>query len=313
MPGWSEILQELTETSTVNRAPNFDGVRRKYLCALHSQTERSVILYASAWLQKTAPQSPTSIHDEDIQGLMEVCHELPGPNLDFILHSPGGSAETAESMVVYLRSRFDHIRVFVPQQAMSAATMIACAADEIVMGQHSFLGPTDPQFPFQTALGFRWVSAHDVLEQFDKAVAGSQKPDQVSAWMPMLSQYGPDLLINCETAVKLAEELVGVWLERYMLKQDDQSQKKAAGIAAWLASRQEFLSHGRHIPRDALEKKGLVVKRLEDDDDLQDLVLSVFHATTHALSQTNAVKIIENHMGRAFIKFDPELKPDQRS
>ena len=41
---------------------------------------------------------------------------------------------------------------------------------------------------------------------------------------------------------------------------------------------------------------------LEDDDKLQDLGLSVFHATTHTFAATPAVKVVENHAGRAFIK-----------
>ena len=83
-------------------------------------------------------------HDEDIHALMEVTAGLHSPDVDLILHSPAGSPEAAEAIVSYLRSRFTHIRVVVPQLAMFAATMIACAADEIVMGKHSFLGPTDP-------------------------------------------------------------------------------------------------------------------------------------------------------------------------
>ena len=44
------------------------------------------------------------------------------------------------------------------------------------------------------------------------------------------------------------------------------------------------------------------MENLEDDDKLQDLVLSVFHATTHTFDGTGAVKIIENQLGKAFIK-----------
>ena len=85
----------------------------------------------------------TSIGDEDMHALMEVSAGLHGLDLDLILHSPGGAPVAAEAIVSYLRSRFSHIRVIVPQLAMSAATMIACAADKIMMGKHSFLGPTD--------------------------------------------------------------------------------------------------------------------------------------------------------------------------
>jgi len=156
LPIWSEILAELNATSP----PDLDGVRRKYLHELHKYTGRNVILYASGWLQREdASPSLTSITDEDIHALMEVTNGLRGDALDLILHSPGGSPEAAEALVMYLRSRFERIRVIVPNLAMSAATMIACAADEIVMGPHSFLGPTDPQVALATPLGFRAVPA----------------------------------------------------------------------------------------------------------------------------------------------------------
>ena len=87
-----------------------------------------------------------------------------GDELDLILHSPGGSPEAAEAVVSYLRSCFSHVRVIVPQLAMSAATMIACSADEVILGKHSFLGPIDPQLVLPTSLGVRMVPAQAVLD-----------------------------------------------------------------------------------------------------------------------------------------------------
>ena len=63
-----------------------------------------------------------------------------------------------------------------------------------------------------------------------------------------------------------------------------------------------FKTHGRKISRDQLEKKGLRIQHLEKNQMEQDLFLSVFHAATHTFPVTPAVKIIENHNGRAFIK-----------
>ena len=82
----------------------------------------------------------TLIVDEDIQALMEVTEDLHSSSVDLILHSPGGSPEVAEAIVAYLRSRFRDIRVIVPNLAMSAATMIACSGNKIVMGKHSLFG-----------------------------------------------------------------------------------------------------------------------------------------------------------------------------
>lgn len=63
------------------------------------------------------------------------------------LQTLGDPAESAEAIVSYLRARFSHILVIVPQLAMSAATMIACAADEIVLGKHNVSRPMPTVHP----------------------------------------------------------------------------------------------------------------------------------------------------------------------
>ena len=303
MPIWSEILAELASTQEQGHPPDFDSVRRKYLAELHLHTQRNVILYASGWLQKNeVPPALVSIGDEDIQAFMEVSNGLEGDELDVILHSPGGSPEAAEAVVSYLRSRFSHVRVFVPQLAMSAATMIACAADEIVLGKHSFLGPTDPQLVLPTSLGVRAVPAQAILDQFDRAKQECADAAKLSAWLPMLNQFGPDLLVQCESALEMSKDLVRTWLETYMFKNRDDRSERAVEISDWLSGHDNFKSHSRHIPRTEVEERRLAVSRLEDDEVLQDLALSVFHATTHTFSGTPAAKIVESHTGRAFIK-----------
>ena len=303
MPIWSEILTELGETRDEGGVPNFDQVRRSYLTKLYQHTGNPVILYASCWLQKSdAPPALVSIGDEDIQALMEVSQGLTGDRLDLIMHSPGGSPEAAEAIVSYLRQRFSHIRIIVPQLAMSAATMIACAADEIVLGKHSFLGPTDPQILLPTSLGVRAVPAQAVLDQFDRAQEECADPAKLSAWLPMLGQYGPDLLVQCESALDMSRELVKTWLETYMFKNAADRVERADSVSEWLADHGHFKSHSRHISRDEVERRGLTVFPLEQDPELQDLALSVFHATTHTFAGTPAAKIVESHTGRAFVK-----------
>ena len=132
---------------------------------------------------------------------MEALYGIPETKLDLIVHSPGGSPEAAEAIVIYLRSKFEHIRVFVPHMAMSAATMIACAADEVVMGKHSFIGPIDPQLQLQTGLGVRLVPAQAIVDQFAQAVLECQDATKIRAWLPMLTQYGPDLLTPVKTPI----------------------------------------------------------------------------------------------------------------
>lgn len=319
MPTWGEILKELqAPAQNIQRriargelppgtpvTIDFDGVRRKYLRAIYEHTGRPVILYASSWTAPKLGVDPDllSITPEDVQGFMEVMHGLPEGNLDLILHSPGGLAEAAESLVSYLRSKFSHVRVFVPHAAMSAATMLACSGNIISMGKHSFLGPTDPQFILNTELGRMPYPAHAIMEQFELAkreCAGN--PAVLSAWLPMLRQYGPALIVRCQLAQELSEELVSEWLQQYMLRTYEDRVRKSKGIARELADHKKFKSHNRFINRKQARGLGLEIEDLEADQRLQDSVLSAFHAASHTFLATPAVKIIENHLGKAFIK-----------
>lgn len=307
MPTWSGTLTEI-QTLLASGVPNaLDVVRRKYLVGLHQHTGRNVILYASKFTQADpgTPPEAISINEEDLQGLMEVVHGL-GSNreLDLVLHSPGGSLEAAEALVNYLRSKFTHIRVIVPHLAMSAATMIACAADGILMGKHSFLGPTDPQLVIVTPTGPRLVAMQAILEQFADAVRECQDPRKLAAWAPMLSLYGPDLLVRCRNGSAMSEKLVADWLARYMFKSRPKKTARAKGkaIAGWLSNHGHFKSHARHIPRDQLEEKGLLIEHLEADQKVQELVLSLYHATTITFSLSAVVKMMENHLGRAYMR-----------
>ncbi len=216
MASWSEILLELKGLPSVPGVSNLDVVRRKYMGELHAKTGRNLILYATAWTAG-ANDEHAIITAEDIQGFMEVIHGLHGDSLDLILHSPGGSPEATEALVVYLRSKFRDIRVIVPHAAMSAATMLACAADRILMGRHSFLGPIDPQFVIRTELGISMVPAHAIIEQFEQAKHECKTdPASMTAWLPMLRQYGPALLVQCRLAQELSQKLVTAWLAAYM-------------------------------------------------------------------------------------------------
>lgn len=236
---------------------------------------------------------------------MECIHGLSGSNLDLILHSPGGSVTATESLVLYLRSKFEKIRVIIPHAAMSAATMFTCAADEILMGKHSFIGPIDPQFNLNTKLGPMSVPGQAILDQFKMAKEESlSDPKNLGVWLPIIEQYGPGLIIQVQNAQQLSKSLAAEWLEKYMFSDDADKKEKAQSISEILSDQANFKSHGRFINRDKAESYGLKIRYLEDDQVLQDNVLSVFHATTQTFDGTPAVKLIENHLGKAFVKIE---------
>lgn len=316
MPSWGQIGDEIQEIAREGATKGGlvledgkfvpDLIRQKYLARVSELTGRPTVLYATRWTVTGTGFAVTpdllSIEFEDVHGFMETLHGLTGDHLNLIIHSPGGNPSAALAIVNYIRAKFSRVTVFVPHLAMSAATMIACSADEIVMGRHSSIGPVDPQFMIQTPVGIRMVAAQAILDQFEKAKTECADQSKLAAWAPMLGQYGPDLLIACSNAQKLSQELVSDWLERWMLKEHENPKLKAAEVAKWLANHGEFKDHGRPISRDEALSHGLIVSRLEENQDLQDAVLSVYHATTHTFSMTSCAKIIENNVGRAFMK-----------
>jgi len=240
-----------------------------------------------------------------------VCRETPSI---LIIHSPGGSPEAAAAIVSYLRSKFADIRVIIPHTAMSAATMISCASNRIVMARHSFIGPIDPQFILQTKLGVMAVPAQAILDQFEMAREDCKNPDNMGAWLPILEQYGPALLVQCADAIDLSKRYVSDWLARFMFREYPEASGMAITIAERLSDHTTFKSHGHHISRDEAREIGLIIDNLEGDQTFQDLVLSIYHATTHTFNGSAAVKIIENQNGRAYIRLHgilPSLQQQQ--
>lgn len=294
MPSWNDVLNEIESSGSTH-----DILRRKYLSQLHAKTGRNVILYYSGWLQKSGIPgiSGLEVNDSDKNGFMAVIHGLDrGLGLDLILHTPGGSVAATESLVDYLKKMFGNdIRVIVPQLAMSAGTMIACAAKSIVMGKQSSLGPIDPQMG--------QIPAHGVVEEFETARKEIKKDlTNVPLWQPILAKYPPTLIGECQKAIAWANDIVEEWLKTGMLQNTQDPSAEAKRIVLELGDHSLMKSHARHLSADRCRNMGLIVEQLEDDNEFQDLVLSVHHACIHCLTATSATKIIENHQGKAFIQ-----------
>lgn len=301
MASWGEVLEEFSRSAAQNNGqPDNDGIRKRYLGQLAALTGRSTILYATAWMTKQGV-GDMSINLMDMQGMMEVCRGLPGPSLDIVLHSPGGTAEAASSIVTYLRQKYNDVRVFVPLAAMSAATMWAMAANRIVMGKHSQLGPIDPQVMYAQGNQVMPVPARTIIDQFEQAKKEiAADPASLGAWAPMIPQYGPGLLQMCETANALSKGLVRDWLKAYMFAGQPNPARKAERVAKFFGDFKQHKSHGVGIFRDVAKSKGLVIDDLETDQNLQDAVLSVFHATMLTFNFSPCIKLIENNLGRGF-------------
>ena len=88
----------------------------------------------------------SNISIEDSEAVLRAIRLTPDAQpIDVILHTPGGQVLAAEQIAKALSDRKGKVTVFVPHYAMSGGTIIALAADQIVMDANAVLGPVDPQ------------------------------------------------------------------------------------------------------------------------------------------------------------------------
>lgn len=307
MPSWNDLLSEFAQQPD-------DDARSAWLTS-HQQTSlqqvgairgaqddcRNVILYGSAFLQRpNFPAWMTGISAEDVNALMSVIYGMDcSKGLTLILHTPGGSINAAETIVAYLRSKFNDIEVIVPTYAMSAGTMISLASDRIIMGRQSQLGPIDPQL----SNGGPSMSARAIVEEFETAKADILADTKLAhLWAPILQSQGPSLLQESLNALAYGERMVATWLEFYMLKHDPAAATKAATIAKHFNDATAHKSHGRRIDRDEATAQGLAVEELEVDQPLQEAVLTAYHLMTIAFESSPAAKMFCSDAGRTFVK-----------
>ena len=298
MPNWNQLLNEINAAGSMH-----DVIRRRYLNKIFEITGRNVIIYYTGWLQKKGIASTeTEINDEDKNGFMTVIHELDrSSGLDLILHTPGGDMAATESLVDYLRSMFGtDIRAIVPQLAMSGGTMIACACKEILMGKQSSLGPIDPHFG--------GIPAHGVVEEFRRAKEEIREDtSSIAVWQPIIAKYNPTLIGECEKAIAWSNEMTREWLQTGMFASEQNPDSTIDNILKELGDHALTKSHARHLSIERCKEIGLKVCALEKDDKLQDAVLSLHHACMLTFSSTPAIKIVENHLGIAFIKIIQQM------
>lgn len=294
MPSWNDVLLEIQKNAADSP---IDRLRRRYLANLAKATGRNVIAYYSGWLTHPKPNPSLFINDEDKNALMAAVHELDrSKGLDLILHTPGGDVAAVESLVDYLRKMFGtNMRAIVPQLAMSGGTMLACACKKIIMGKQSNLGPMDPQVGAIPAAG--------VLAEFDQALKQIKAdPAALALWQQIIGKYHPTFLGTCQKAIEWSKSITIDWLVSGMFEGRPDGQERAERIVAGLTDGGMVLNHSRHIHLEALDDLGLDIDRMEDDDKLQDLILTVHHAFMHTFSMSTALKIVENHKGVAMVR-----------
>jgi len=150
------------------------------------------------------------INIEDSEQLLRAIRLTPDNiPIDLVLHTPGGLVLASEQIAHALQRHPAKVTVFVPHYAMSGGTMIALAADEIIMDENAVLGPVDPQIGQYPAIS--------ILKAVER-----KTPDQVDDRTLILADIA-------EKALQQVEETVYILLTKHF------DEEKARDIARVLS------------------------------------------------------------------------------
>ena len=209
------IRQKMLEASRLRLLSRMERARKSRVIALvHRQETMSLLGFP---LMKYIDVNDS----EDILRAIKLTD--PDVPIELIVHTPGGLVLAAGQVAHALRRHRAKVTVFVPHYAMSGGTLIALAADEIVMDPNAVLGPVDPQLGQSPA-----ASVLKVLDQ--------KKPEDIEDQTMILADVSrkaisqvkrtvQDLLserMSQEQAGALAEKLsTGTWTHDYPITAEE--------------------------------------------------------------------------------------------
>src|SRR5262245_23649568 len=196
------------------RASKFDAIQRK------RNTRIIAVIHRQEAMRFLGIPLARYIDMDDAEKVLYAIRTTPNATpIDLILHTPGGLVIAAVQIARALRAHPAKVTVFVPHFAMSGGTLLALAADEIVMSPHAVLGPIDPQINGLPAASIIKVAAEKPLSEIDDQTLILADLGQKA--IEQLKRQAGELIrapMAHEAAVKLAEELTkGRWTSAYAL------------------------------------------------------------------------------------------------
>jgi ClpP class serine protease len=158
--------------------------------------------------------------EEVLRAIRLTDEEVP---LDIILHTPGGLVLAATQIARAVRDRKSKVTVFVPHYAMSGGTLIALAADEIVMSPHAALGPVDPQLDKYAAASLIKVTEQKPMARIDdETLVMADIGRKAMVQVRQAAQHLLERRLPTEQAAKLAETLsCGTWTHDYPIAPEE--------------------------------------------------------------------------------------------
>jgi len=290
--GWGSI--EL-ENELLRLIAEYNRLRNTYL-----------FIYAAA-IGKPIPAVP--LEQADFYIIRDLLANNKSERIDIYIETPGGSGETAEEIVRFLRKNFDTVSFVVAGEAKSAGTIIVLSGDEILMTETGSLGPIDAQIK----IGRSVISAYDYMEWVENKRKEAEEKGRLNPFdATMVAQITPGELGSVLHALKFAEDLVVEWLVRYKFKRwrvtetrkvevtDEMKKKRAVEIARELTNHSKWRLHGRSIKIDDLEQIGLKITRVDDNPKLADVVYRIHTVYRLLFDTTTAFKIFATEDNKIF-------------
>jgi ClpP class serine protease len=199
------LKQQFLESSRQRLIARIEGKRKSRVILLVHRQETMSILGFPVFRY---------IDVNDSEEVLRAIHLTdPAVPLDLVLHTPGGLVLASLQIARALHKHQGKVTAFVPHYAMSGGTLIALAADEIVMSEYAVLGPVDPQLgQYPAASILKAVARKPVAEVDDQTLILA---DQAEKAMSQVRESVRELLADKCTAEK-AEELArllsdGTW------------------------------------------------------------------------------------------------------
>jgi ClpP class serine protease len=160
----------------------------------------------------------------DAEQVMQAIHMTDKEmELDLVVHTPGGLVLASLQIARALKRRPGKVRVFIPHHAMSGGTLIALAADQIVMSPHAVLGPVDPQVgQFPAAALLDVVSRKPIHEIDDHTLMMADQGKKATEQIRHAVRELLEGTVEAEQADRIARTLSeGHWTHDYPLTFDD--------------------------------------------------------------------------------------------
>jgi ClpP class serine protease len=177
----------------------------------------------------------------DSEEVMRAIHLTdPDVPIDLVLHTPGGLVLASLQIARAIARHEGKVTAFIPHYAMSGGTLIALAADEIMVSEHAVLGPVDPQLGrFAAASILRTVERKPVAELEDETLILADQAEKAIAQVHeavreiLADKYPP------EKAAELAKALSsGRWTHDYPIIPRE---AKELGLPVTTVMPEEFL------------------------------------------------------------------------